>query len=742
MDTAEILGFDKICAQTQRLCATQYARNLAMQTDFSNDYEHVRRLLLQTEEMRRLCIHNSNFFALQYVDTHHITEKIKTIGTHIVEAEMLILAQMLNTAQTIIRYLTKINTTENHTIGRFPHLLEIVSKVEACPQIVHRITELVEPSGLLSDSASPLLHALRQSMQRIVRQIEQHAQKSLKIAQNKGYAAQDAQVSIRCGCAVIPVNTANKRNIAGIVAAESASGRTCFVQPIECVELNNRLAELKSAEKRETIRILQEFTEFIRPCIPQIDHAGQMVGYMDFLYAKARMALSMNASMPALCNEPLIAWQNARHPLLEHVLTMEGKKIVPLNLQLTAQNRILLLSGPNAGGKSAALKTAGLLQYMLQCGFLPPMDSSSMAGIFDVIYIDIGDQQSLENELSTYSSHLTNIKFFLERCSPKTLILIDEFGAGTEPYFGAAIAQAALQEFVSSKTFGIVTTHYTNLKKYAQTAQGIQNGAMLYDVQNLKPLFVLEAGAAGSSFAFEIARRIGLPAAVIAAAKDLLDERQIGMDEALRSIAHNQKQWEEKQRTIADTARTTAEVAAQYSAAMNVIEKERKLILNHAKEEAQELLKYANKEIEHTIRRIREAQAERGITKELRAKLQAYAQSLQPCKNIAAEEEKIQPFTIGSAVKRRHSAAYTQPSFSPNINVHGMRTADALSKIEQWLDRALMTNFSTLKILHGKGAGTLRMEIRRYLQTLPFVENFYDERIEYGGAGITVVEIG
>lgn len=735
---AAILGFDALCQQAQGFCRTQYARTLLAQAAFSSNFDEVRLALTQTEEMRQICAAEDAFPNAAFVDALHLTAKMRIAGGYITEAEMLTLLQMLDTGRLLTRFFAL-------SEARYPHLAALAAQAQDLPQISKRIEELIDPSGAMKDTASPALLALRQSARNTERQIARQIQKTLAFAQANGYCPDNAQPSIRSGRAVIPINAPSKHKINGIVLDESGSGKTAFIEPIEAVHLNNRLVELTCAERREAVRILQEFADFARPCIPQMEQAARFAGFIDFVRSKALTALQMNARLPLLAAAPLIDWRNARHPLLEGILAKEGKTIVPLNLRLTDSGRILLISGPNAGGKSAALKTAGLVQYMMQCGFLPPVDEGSRAGVFERIFIDIGDQQSLENELSTYSSHLANMKFFLQNAAPRTLVLIDELGSGTEPHFGGAIAQAVLQELAASRTFGVITTHYANLKHYAARTEGIQNGAMLFDEQRFAPLFILKTDTAGSSFALEIAQKIGLPASVISAAKLLMGAELTDIDQTLRSIALTQRHLEDERRRITEQSRRLQELTAQRRAAIDALQTERKQILRQARERAAALIVQANRQIENTICGIRETQADRARTKDLRSRLREFAQTLQPNKDHPPAQNSLPAFEIGSAVKRRGggvSYSGQASDFYPNIDVRGLRSAEALPKIEAWIDRALMSSFGTLRILHGTGSGALKEHIRQYLRTLSCVQKFYDESVECGGAGITIVEVG
>ncbi|MCL2133654.1 MAG: Smr/MutS family protein, partial [Bacteroidales bacterium] len=649
----------------------------------------------------------------------------------------------------------------------------------------------------------------------------------LKLAQNEGLVDSEADVAIREGRSVIPVSAVNKRKIKGLVYDESATGKTVFIEPMEVVEMNNEIKELQYAEQREIIKILRAFTDFLRPYLEEVKAMADFLGEMDFIRAKARLAAAMAATKPILRDTPYIALLEARHPLLEQALKKEGKPIVPLNLRLDTEKHILMISGPNAGGKSVCLKTVGLLQYMFQCGFLIPVSDDSELGLFHDIFIDIGDEQSLENDLSTYSSHLLNMKHFLRSAAANSLVLIDEFGTGTEPAAGGAIAEAILTQLIERRTFGVITTHYTNLKYYAATAQGIVNGAMLFDVQQIQPLFRLETGTPGSSFAFELARKIGLPEEVVKLAESKAGDQYVNIERNLREIARNKRYWEEKRSRIKQTDKHLEDITNKYQGELTEIQSLRKSIIKEAKEEAKQLLAEANKRIERTILEIKEAQAEKERTKSARVQVEEMKKSLQEEASTAVDEKiarKIEqltqrqerraqrqakktnvtvkqpveteerPLTVGDKVRMKgqdgvgevilatakkinvafgsiitsvspdklerissnefrkaertksvvHTAASVNLSerrlhFKSTIDVRGQRVEEAINNINYFIDEAMMLGCSEVKILHGKGTGALKEEIRKVLRTIGGIKSIADEHVEFGGAGITVV---
>ena len=650
----------------------------------------------------------------------------------------------------------------------------------------------------------------------------------LSAAKGAGIVDADAQISIRDGKAVIPVSAGNKRKLNGFIHDESATGKTFYVEPVEVVEINNELRELEYAERREVVRILTEFTEAIRPDAGLIADSGDYLAEIDMLRAKGRWSSENGCVRPILSTDDRLVLKNARHPLLQQTLRAAGREIVPLDLQLDRRKHILVISGPNAGGKSVCLKTTGIVQYMFQCGFPVPASEVSELPVFRSIFLDIGDEQSIDNDLSTYSSHLLNMKHMLAGASDRTLVLIDEFGSGTEPTIGGAIAEAILERLLARGCYGVITTHYANIKYYASNTEGIANGAMTFDVQRIRPLFRLETGKPGSSFAVEIARKIGLPEEIIRAASEKAGSDHINIEKQLREIARDKHYWEQKRDRIRLTDRKVEELEQTYAEQLAKIRAERQEILKRAKQEAQQLIADANRQIENTIRTIREAQAEKELTRLARRELDDFrgkvdaAGSAEREAAVAREIERIErrrqrraerkaregaetkaeavpvpekPREVveGSKVRmagqemvgvvqsvkgKRAQVAFgqilttvdkalltvvsnseyreaTRPAtartvlsadisarklrFRDHIDVRGMRAAEALEEVRDFIDDALMVGVGSVSILHGKGTGALKEEIRRYLRSVPEVVSAADEHADRGGAGITVV---
>jgi DNA mismatch repair protein MutS2 len=821
-------GFDKVRYSVQNRCVTQAAKEKAISAGFSDDREKIKKSLVQTLEMRTICMMDDSFPDNGYVDITHFLSKIAITGSYLEPAELLCLRTALVTVNLISVYFIKKG-------NEYPALTLLVSSVIRNGQgerrfmsaVIDEIDRIVDNSGQINDNASPVLYEIRKEIRSKQLIVGKRIQAVLKSAQNEGIVELESGITMRDGHIVIPVPATNKRKLKGLVVGESSTGRTIFVEPMEVVELNNSIRELEFAEKREIVKILVALTNFIRPSYDNITAAGDILTEIDFIRGKAYFAIEIEADMPVITDELRICLRKAKHPVLTKALAKEKKSVVPLDVDLNCNQRILLVSGPNAGGKSVCIKTVGLLQYMLQCGFLIPASASSEMGIFGKIFIDIGDEQSLENDLSTYSSHLTNMKMFMKNADEQTLILIDEFGTGTEPSVGGAIAEAVLSDILKKRSFGVITTHYTNLKYFASSSEGIVNGAMLFDNQHIQPLFKLETGIPGSSFAFEIARKIGLPENVLKDAESKLGAKQVKMEKSLREIARDKKYWESKRERIKKTDKKLEELSEQCEKELIEIKEIRRKLIGEAKEEAQKILASVNREIENTIRTIKESQADKEKTRLARNKLEELKTTvaekefidsrieneMQKIKNRKERKEskkntanviqeptnqpdtknvdnrlspgdKVQlkgQFAVGEVIsvgnnnvavamgnmilnvtpdrveKLSHNEsrniAHNIPSsitsdllikrlnFKSTLDVRGERTVSALEQVSAFVDEAIMLNINTIKILHGKGNGILREEIRGYLKSFGNILTFSDEQEDAGGAGITVVKI-
>lgn len=810
-------GFDKVRRLILEKCLSPLGEERVAEMNFSTDYTAVTRQLEQTDEFVRILEGDAEFPASYFFDVRYSMKRIRPEGTWLDEKELFDLKRSLQTIQDIVRFLRPVEEEE----PPYPALTALAGDILVFPQLIGKIDSILDKFGRVKDNASPELARIRKEIASIVSNISRNLQSILRNAQAEGVVDKDVSPTLRDGRLMIPVAPAFKRKIRGIVHDESASGKTVFIEPEAVVEANNRVRELEGDERREIIRILIAFTDQLRPLVPDILQSYEFLADIDFIRAKALFAKQINAIKPIVEDRRQIDWARAVHPLLYLSLRKQDKQVVPLDITLTEEKRILLISGPNAGGKSVCLKTVGLLQYMLQCGLPIPLYESSRTGIFDHIFIDIGDEQSIENDLSTYSSHLTNMKFFVRNSNDRTILLIDEFGSGTEPQIGGAIAEALLDRFNRSQSFGVITTHYQNLKHFAEDTPGIVNGAMLYDRHLMQPLFKLSIGNPGSSFAVEIARKIGLPEDVIADASAKVGSDYIDMDKYLQDIVRDKRYWESKRQNIRQKEKKLEEITARYEQDLDAVGKERKEIIRQAKEEAARLLSEANARIENTIREIKEAQAEKEQTKLARKTLEAFKASVgdqaEEDAKIARKMEKLKE--RGERKKQKQKAAggggsfqkevievgdnvrlkgqtsagtvmelqgknavvafgmikstvkldqlekvskgqikreiqkstfvsvYTADqmhekklNFKQEIDVRGMRGDEALQTVTYFIDDAIQVGVDKVRILHGTGTGALRSLIRDYLRTVPGIRRYQDEHVQFGGAGITVVE--
>ncbi|MDR0700290.1 MAG: Smr/MutS family protein [Tannerella sp.] len=835
------IGFDKIRQLIDSKCLSVLGKECVDNIKFSSDIHAFREKLEQTNEFVQIIREEDSFPTDYFIDVRPSLRRIKPEGTFLDEKELFDLKRSLQTIYDITRFFS--HPAENDEI-KYPALTDLAGNIPVFPHIISKIDGILDKYGKMKDNASPELLRIRKEMTTTIGNISRNLHSILKSAQAEGFIDKDVTPAMRDGRLVIPVSPSFKRKIRGIVHDESATGKTVFIEPEAVIEANNRIRELESEEKRELVRILTAFTDIIRPSVPAIIKAFLFLAEIDFIRAKALFAIEIDGIKPVIEKQPSIEWSNAAHPLLYLSLKKQGKKIVPLDIELHDNKRLLVISGPNAGGKSVCLKTVGLLQYMLQCGLLIPVHENSRAGIFDRIFIDIGDEQSIENDLSTYSSHLTNMKFFVRNCNEKTLLLIDEFGSGTEPLIGGALAEALLDRFNKNGSFGVITTHYQNLKHYAEDNDGIINGAMLYDRHLMQPLFKLSIGRPGSSFAIEIARKIGLPEDVISDASEKVGSDYIDMDKYLQDIVRDKRYWENKRRNIHQQEKKLEVAITRYEHDLESVNKQRKEIVQAAKKEAQQILSEANAKIEKTIREIKEAQAEKERTKAIRRKLESFKTVLSDVneddpgtkkkksgtgdkisdtgdkalstrdKNSGIgdkalgtrdktrrskdeeQDDMLSAIAVGDAVrvkgqnaigavaeikdkqvivtfgmiksavkvdrlekisrsqikketkKNTFISAQTADSiyekklnFKQEIDVRGMRGDEALQAVTYFIDDAILANVSPVRILHGTGTGILRQLIRDYLSTVSGIKQYRDEHVQFGGTGITVVEL-
>ena len=618
-----ILGFDRVRKIISDRCSTEYATARTAEENFSTDAREIRQRLLLTDEMRMIVMFEESFPSNGYIDCVRFLEILSNEGSNIDLVSLGKLKTMLETLRRITLFFSNIKD------GIYPNLKKMVSSIVLFPEVQQRIDTILDKFGNVKDTASNELYDIRRKLKDKEGAISKRIGILLKKAQADGIVDQDASVVVRDGKMLIPVSTSNKRKIQGFVYDESSSGKTTFIEPAEIVEITNEISELHFAETREIARILYEFSDWLRPYVPDLLDGAKCIGEMDFLIAKAQTALDFVAGMPIISETEEMDLRKARHPLLERSLKRDGKEIVPLTVTLTPQKHILLISGPNAGGKSVCLKTVGLLQYMFQWGMLIPTSETSEMMVFDRIMADIGDGQSIDNDLSTYSSFLESMKDMLKEANSHTLVLIDEFGSGTEPAAGGAIAEAILNEFDKRGVYGVITTHYTNLKLYASGADtGVINGAMQFDAKNIAPLFKLEMGLPGNSFAFELARKMGLPEEIIKDAENRAGEEFVGIERNLRKIARNRRVLDEKIQKIRNTDKTLESITDKYQKELEDIRKKRQEIIDEAKREAEDIVKGANRQVEHTIRTIKEKQAEKSQTRKARADLQDFVNAL------------------------------------------------------------------------------------------------------------------
>ena len=821
------IQFSEIRSLLKGYCLSQLGKDKVDVMAFGNDAELINTALRQTREFRRMQEETDDFPLQYFFDMRASIKRIRIEGTHLEENEIFDLRRSLETIAGIVKFLNRSDDDGNYD---YPTLHALTENVLTFPDLIRRIDQILDKYGKIKDTASPRLAEIRSQLRKAEGSVSRTLYNILRAAQSEGLVEKDVTPTLRDGRLVVPIAPAMKRRIKGIVHDESSTGKTVFVEPTEVVEANNRIRELEADERREIIVILTEFSKLVRPHVDDIIYAYQLLAEIDFIRARAEFARLTNGIEPEVSAKPVVDWITAKHPLLWLALKKQDKPIVPLDIMLTKDRHILIISGPNAGGKSVCLKTVGLLQYMLQCGLSIPVSERSKVGIFADIMIDIGDEQSIENDLSTYSSHLLNMKNMMKQANENTLLLIDEFGTGTEPQIGGAMAEAVLNQFVKKHAWGVITTHYQNLKHYADSHDGIANGAMLYDRHEMRPLFQLAIGQPGSSFAIEIARKTGIPDEVIREASDIVGSDYIQSDKYLQDIVRDKRYWENKRQNVHQREKDLEKTIAKYEEEIKELAQKRKEILRQAKEQAQELLKESNRNIENTIREIRECQAEKEelnafkedvseidtksaddlIEKKMRQIMErkerrekrkkekkenagkpttigtklptpsALAEQQTFCvgdnvrmrglttvgtvEAISGKEatvifgdvrtkvkmsrlehttktpETTQPATFGISKETRQTIDSHKLNFHQDLDVRGMRGDEALNAVQHFIDDAILVGMSRVRILHGKGNGILRQLIRQYLQSVPNVTSCKDEHVQFGGAGITVVD--
>ena len=831
-------------------CLSQMGKDMVDAIKMSSSNDEVNEWLCQNREFRRLSDEHDDFPMSFFFDVREPVSRIRLEGTHLEVDELFDLRRSLDTINRMVAFLRRRadGADSDNGVGEFfyPSLARMTDDVRTFPEILRQIDRILDKFGKIKDNASDRLLSIRQELSRTEGSISRTLNSILRSAQSEGLVEKDVAPTIRDGRLVIPIAPALKKRIKGIVHDESATGKTVFVEPAEVVEANNRVRELEAEEHREIIRILTDMSSVIRPYVKDILFSYVFMGNIDYVHARAVMATSMKAIEPIVGKCPVIDWIQARHPLLERSLEQQGKSVVALDITLTGEKRILIISGPNAGGKSVCLKTVGLLQYMLQCGLSIPVSDRSKTGVFSNIMIDIGDEQSIADDLSTYSSHLLNMKNMMRNSNDRTLLLIDEFGGGTEPNIGGAIAESVLKQFCKKEAYGVITTHYQNLKHFADSHDEVVNGAMLYDRHEMRALFKLAIGQPGSSFAIEIARKTGIPEEVIADASAIVGSDYIQSDKYLQDIVRDKRYWESKRQTVHQHEKVLEQKIAAYEKELKELELSRKEIIRKAKEKAEEIYREGNKRIENAIREIREKQAEKEATKRIREELKAFEQGMVETggknetdemierkmkqiqerrdRKMKRKEEKMKKQQDGQSGKAIVTAASGQSSsenmqkgdtvrikglttvgkieslegkmatvvfgdmrtkmrverlehakdtlaatknddrkeklgyavshqtraaidsrklnFKQDIDIRGMRADEAINAVMYFIDDAILVSMSRVRILHGTGTGALRQAVREYLSTVPNVVSYRDEHVQFGGAGITVVELG
>ena len=746
------IDFTVIREELNRRCTSTLGRERVEAMQMETDYDTVCRLLLLTDQMR--AAESDPMLTFPRGDIRDMREgiaRIRIAGLFLDEAELDDLRKTLSYAVELERFFTGLDDAKYTLLKELPNNLNNQSVPNHLNFLVKEIDRILDRYGKLADNASPELARIRREMTNLQGSVGRTLASILRQAKADGFVEADAAPTLREGRLVIPVSPAFKRKVGGIVHDESATGKTVYIEPQQVVDANNHIRELEGAERRERVRILTAVTDSLRPNTDLILSSQRMLAEVDFLRAKVSLAQTLHAIRPELINEPLLEWSDARHPVLWLHYAPQGKTVVPLTIRLNrATNRMLVISGPNAGGKSVCLKTVALLQYMLQCGLLVPVAEQSRAGLFEQLMIDIGDEQSIQDELSTYSSHLRNMRAFVRQADERSLILIDEMGTGTEPLIGGAIAEAILKELVQKQVFGIITTHYTNLKHFAEETEGVVNGAMLYDRGQMRPLFQLSIGQAGSSFAIEIARQTGLGESIIRYATELVGEEHIDYDKQLQDIARDKRYWENKRQAIRQKEKALEAKIADYEERLAGVKQQKKAILEQARQEAAELLQQSNATIERTIREIKEAKADKQKTKEARAKVEAMKEqvgkpkALKDFKDLKVLKNTVPaaPSTTASIVRQRTL------SFARTLDLRGYRADEALEKLIAYMDDALMVGAGEVTILHGTGTGALKQLTRDYLNDLNrqrrkrglVALDFGDGDVNHGGAGLTVVK--
>lgn len=781
------LGFLEIKEEIKKDCISPMGRTMVDKMQFITNFDLLQKLLFQTDEFKKILVSGRNFPSENYFDIRNYAERIRVEGTYLLEEEFLKLNQALHTVRACLQFIVD-------SEGAYPNI-ELLSKdLQVDPSLIKSIENIIDAKGHIKPNASPELKDIIQSIHSAESDVRKRVTQIFKEWQKEGYTS-DGQLTVREGRMVIPVSAEYKRKAKGLIIDESSTGQTVFMEPTEVFELNNKIRDLEYAKRREIIRILIQLTDQIRPFLPALQQYHGFISIIDFIRAKALFALRLDAHLPQMVKEPYFHWINAKHPLLSLHFGLQKKKVIPLNGMINEEQRIILISGPNAGGKSVALKTIGLVQLMFQHGLLVPISPDSTLGMVKKILVDIGDDQSIESDLSTYSAHLSNMNVFLQQATPHTLILIDEFGTGTDPKFGGPMAEAVLEMLNQKNVKGVITTHYSNLKIFAGNTKGLVNASMLFDTVELKAMYQLEIGQPGSSYAFEIAQKTGLPSKLIQLAKQKVGRSEQKVDDLLIDLQKEKVRIEELNRVLIEDKEKTDILLHQNKILKQELDENKKRLLRDSKDEAKRILQQANKLIENTISEIKEVKADKEKTKAIRKKLEADTEiilnSLEENRKTKIEKGKVGEFKIGDWVrlvesnaegrilniqknkaeiaigdlrslvgfgkleliapqlrsgtdeKRPRGNSYSDAArdMSPQIDVRGMRGDEALMEVEKYLDKALMMGFQQIRILHGKGDGILRKIIRESLKKYKEVATIENEHVDFGGDGISVVTL-
>ncbi len=779
-DVEEKLGFDLLRQRLNTYCLTGLGVREVEKIKFSRDFKEIKTQLGLTSEFKQILEKAEVFPSDHFFDAEEFLQTA-AIEDSFLEADVLLkIALSLATVFECKTFLAK-------TADVYPELNQLGLPVSLSNRVPSSLLSKIDEAANVKDHASPELARLRKQLREEQHRVRRITDQLFREAASLGWVPEGVSATIRDGRAVIPVLAEHKRKLRGFIMDESATGQTVYIEPAEVLEVNNEIRDLQHAERREVVKILKDLTGLLRENLEGLYQSYHFLAQLELIRAKAKLAIDLHAELPQLKEGPDLNWLHARHPLL--YLSLKGKReVIPLTIDLTATNRMLLVSGPNAGGKSVCLKTVGLIQYMAQCGLLVPLHDRSSVGVFSELFLDIGDQQSIENDLSTYSSHLRNMAYFIAQASESTLVLLDELGSGTDPNFGGGIAQAVLATLLEKKVWGIATTHYYNLKLFAENRSGIRNGAMLFDIRKLEPLFQLEIGRPGSSFALEIARKTGLPSETIESAEVIIGKELTGLDRLMKSVTEEKQSLVRKEAELREKENLLTQELAKYKKLSSELEGRKKEIINSAKSEASFILKETNREIEKTIRHIQENKAEKKETRKARQGLKALTEKVLPAEapgivlnelfKVGDKVRIIGQEVTGTVISASGSKAVVQfgdlrstlrmeelvrsdqadPSLSSSkarsygldlykkqsqfmstLDIRGKRVDEVLPLLDRFLDDAILLGQGELKILHGKGEGVLRKVVRERLKSVRQVAAIGDEHIERGGDGITVV---